>query len=924
MPDEREIGPAQRSNPVLEATHAELAERLARSDELYRSMFERSPLPMWMFDRETLCFVAVNEAAVRHYGYSREEFLSLTLADLREPEDVPAMLEDVRRAGGASEPRVWRHRRKDGTPMSVRIHANDFVVDGRPVRLVLASDVTDQERAEALLRKTEHQLRHSQKMEAIGRLAGGVAHDFNNVLTVIAGYIAILEDSLEGDPRRVDAVEIRRAAERATAITRQLLTVSRHGIASPRSVDLSELVRGFLPMLRRLIGKTVEVRTLLDAVPPVVVDPTHLEQVLMNLAVNARDAMPQGGRLVVETKALEFDAESGALRGLEKGRYVTLAITDTGTGIEASIRDRMFEPFFTTKQSGMGTGLGLSIVHGIIEQAGGSVRVYSELGHGTTFRVHLPVASGDVLPAEVEMVEPPASLDPLTVLVIDDDAEVRALIARVLHDAGSQVLEAATGAEARRLAVEHEGRLDAAVLDVVLPDSRGDGLLHELRDLRPELEIVLMSGYPAGALDPRGGAPFDLLNKPFTPAELRAAVAKAVSSSSPQHRRGESPAGTLAETRPRILVADDDAALRRLYSRVLENRGFSVVAVASGDEAIAAIERSSFDAILSDVHMPGGGGIDLMRGVRRFDLDVPVILLTGMPDVDSAAQAVEYGAFRYLTKPIEPERLAGTVGRAARAHALALLRRDAAAIGGAHAGAADRIGLEVRFEQALAAMYMEFQPVVEARTGTLFGVEALLRSTESTMPTPVSMLEAASQLGRLTLLGRRVRALCAAAFASGSEDQTLFINLHPQDLLDAELIEPEAPLTALAPRVVLEVTERARIDPRGLGGRLSRLRELGFRLAIDDIGAGYSGLSSYAELTPEFVKIDISLVRGVHHSALKQRLIRALCTLCHESGCTVVGEGVESQDERDALLRLGCDLLQGYLIGRPSRQLSRA
>jgi hypothetical protein len=917
---------AEAQTAVATATPERLGRLLARSDRLYRAMFDRSPLPMWMFDRETLGIVAVNEAAIRHYGYSREEFADLTLADLRRPEDVAALRKDVRQTKGFAQPRVWRHRKKDGSEIRVEIRANDFVLDGLSVRLVLINDVTEREQAQLLLRETEEQLRHAQKMDAIGRLAGGVAHDFNNVLTVIEGYASILEDALADDPRQADAAEIRRAAERAAGITRQLLTLSRHGVSSPRSVDVDELITRFLPMLRRLVGEPVEVTTLLRKVPPVVIDPGHFEQVLMNLAVNARDAMPEGGRLVIETQAAKLDEEGAAARGLEPGRYVTVAVTDSGTGIDAAIRDRIFEPFFTTKDSGQGTGLGLSIVHGIASQAGGNVRVYSETGHGTTFRVHFPVGAEQVEAPESAVVEPPRVLGPLTVLVVDDDREVRTLAGRVLQEAGCQVLEAASAEEARRVCVEHEDRLDAAVLDVILPDSRGDALVYELRDLRPRLEVVLMSGYPAGALNPHGETPPNLLTKPFTPAELRTAVARAVGMASGVDGSRSLGAGRapVVEVRPRVLLADDDPQLRRLFARILEGADFHVVEAASASQALAELEKTAFDVILSDVHMPNGGGLHLMRAVRRIDLDVPVILITGMPDVESASQAVEYGAFRYLTKPVDAERLQTTVRRAARAHALARLRRDAFAISGIHAGAADRAGLEVRFDQALEGAFMVFQPIVEASSGALFGIEALLRSAEPSMQTPHSLLAAAAQLGRLPLLGRRVRALCAATLGSLADPLTMFVNLHPEDLEDADLVDASAPLTAIGRRVVLEVTERASLDStEHLTRRLARLRELGFRVAVDDIGAGYSGLQSFTDLQPEFVKIDMALVRNVHQSALKQRTIAALCSLCHEIGCAVVGEGVETQDERATLVNLGCDLIQGYLIARPSVQLPR-
>jgi PAS domain S-box-containing protein len=907
---------------IGEAYLAAKERRLARSESKYRAMFEQSPLPMWMFDRETLRFVMVNGAAMAHYGYSREEFLSMTLADIRPGEDIAALRADVQHAVGMSVGRMWRHRKKDGTTISVEIRANDFEMDGRSVRLVLITDVSARVEAEQALRKTEDQLRHAQKMEAIGRLAGGVAHDFNNLLTIVHSYACMLEENIEvADPRREDAAEIRRASERASGITRQLLTLSRHSLVAPRSLDLDDVVANFVPMLRRLLGENISIVTHRGNLPKVVADPGQLEQVLMNLAANARDAMPGGGRLTIESRVLDLNEETATVRDQRPGRYVELAVTDTGTGMDAETQSRIFDPFFTTKEIGKGTGLGLAIVHGIVSQAGGSISVYSEPNHGTTFRVQLPVTEATVTVDLQETVVAPRTLPAIRVLVVEDHPDVRNVATRILQDAGCSVIEAATADEARRICVSHEEPIDLVLLDVVLPDARGDVLVRQLRDLRPTLKVVQMSGYPAGALTPSGAFPEQLLTKPFSPAELRAAVARACKISGEIRAQSSLDTTDANASRRRLLLADDDDALRRVVARMLRKATFDVTEVDSGFKAISALESQPFDVVVSDVNMPDGGGMDLLRAVRRVDLDVPVILMTGEPSLAAAAQAVEYGAFRFLTKPLDSAAFMRTVEHAARAHALARLRREAFNASGAHAGVADRAGLEVRFEQAIDGMWMAFQPIVHARTGVLFGVEALMRTTEPSIPTPPALLDAATQLGRLPLVGRKVRSLSGTAITQRKDDISLFVNLHPDDLHDVDLIDEASPLSRVASRVILEVTERASLVTHKLAERVARLRQLGFRIAVDDIGAGYSGLTSFTELMPEVVKIDMSLVRDVHTSALKQRTIGALCRLCHEVGTLVVGEGVETLEEQDTLVHLGCDLLQGYLIGRPNRVL---
>jgi len=888
----------------------------AHHDRQFQALFRDNPIPMWIYDPETMRFVSVNDAAVQAYGYSRDELLAGKISEL-EVEDNGA--------GRITIPpgsRLQRHRRKDGRVVLVELTSSLLRSSVPPLRLVSAMDVSEREHARSALRRSEEMLQHSQKMDALGRLAGGVAHDFNNILTVVQSYACMLEEALEpSDTRHQDALEIKRAAERATRLTSQLLTLSRQGAASPKQTSLDELIAGFAPSLRRLLGPGVPLEVRRGNVPDVVVDRAQFEQVLMNLAVNARDALAGKGRVAIDTAAEELDVDEAALHGLGPGRYVMVAVTDTGPGIPPELQRRIFDPFFTTKEAGKGTGLGLSIVHGIVAQAGGAIDLYSEPGHGTTFRIRVPVASSVPIAAVAEPVPPARKLHPgATVLVVDAQAELRGVSRRVLQDAGCIVLEAATGAEAREVCVRHDGAIDVVLLDLALADDRGDLLVRTLHELRPQLRVILMSGFPPSVFGPSGDAPAELLAKPFTPAQLRDAVAAAT---------GEGPAGgrrSEPTLQPRVLIADDDPSLRKMLSRLLKRASFDVVEADSGRDALAQVAEKRFDVILSDIHMPDGDGLELLRSVRRVDLDIPVILMSGKPDVETAATALEFGAFRYLTKPLGTETIEKLVRQAARAHALARIRREAATIGGAAtAGASDRAGLEVRFDLALEGLWMAFQPIVEAKTGALFGVEALMRSNEPSIPHPGALLDAAKQLDRLPALGRRTRTLAGRALRDAPQIPALFVNLHPLDLLDVDLVAESSPLTQIASRVVLEVTEReSLVASAALTDRLDRLRELGFRIAVDDIGAGYSGLTSFTDLMPEIVKIDMSLVRAIHTSRVKQRTVGALCTLCHEIGTLVVGEGVETSDERDCLVELGCDLLQGYLIARPSATLPPA
>jgi len=369
-----------------------------------------------------------------------------------------------------------------------------------------------------------------------------------------------------------------------------------------------------------------------------------------------------------------------------------------------------------------------------------------------------------------------------------------------------------------------------------------------------------------------------------------------------------------------ILLVDDDAAVRRDYARALRRAGWRVDTASDGREAIESLGSGEYSVIVSDISMPGVSGIEFLRAVRQRELDVPMVLVTGDPMLQTAVEAVEYGAFRYLIKPITLGELTDTVRKAIKLFRLAQLKREAlAAIGAEGKWLGDRVALEARFESALARMHMEFQPIVNWPERRVFAYEALVRSAESTLATPVDLLDAAERLGRIHELGRMVRGEVARAAEHVPHDAQLFVNLHGLDLDDEQLYQPTSPLSRCAPRVILEVTERWPLDGvKGLKGRILRLRELGFRIALDDLGAGYAGLTTFTQLEPDFVKLDRALVTGLDGSNRKRSVVRSMLRLCGEElGIQVVGEGVETTGERDALGRDGCQLLQGFLFARP-------
>jgi EAL domain-containing protein (putative c-di-GMP-specific phosphodiesterase class I) len=377
-------------------------------------------------------------------------------------------------------------------------------------------------------------------------------------------------------------------------------------------------------------------------------------------------------------------------------------------------------------------------------------------------------------------------------------------------------------------------------------------------------------------------------------------------------------------SRMRVLLVDDSRVVRHSYGTALAGLGFEVQAASSAAEALDHARTETFDVVLSDITMPEMNGVEFLKALRQLDLDLPVVLMTAGPTLDTAIKAVEYGAFRYLTKPIPVKQLEQTLQRAARYRALSALKRDAlAVVGTGFAWPADRAGLEARFQAALEKLWIAFQPIVSWSDQRVHAYEALVRSGETSLARPADLLEAAERLGRLVDLGRAIRGQVVKVARRIPDEALLFINLHPADLNDPALYE-DAALRRLARRVVLEITERASVDGvHGLPERLARLREMGFRLAIDDLGAGYAGLSSMTHIDPEYVKLDLSLVRDLHRLPKKQALVRSMAVLCAELGMQVIAEGVEAAAERDAALKCGCGLLQGMLFARPDPEPPR-
>ena len=499
-------------------------------EQRYRLLFDASPYPVAVLDRTDRRVLAVNSAAVAQYGWSHEELMAMIGADFLLPH-APCPLDD---AGSTGVVHAMQHRRKDGTAFDAEMSVRAIDFDGRPALLTMVQDVTERVRAEQARRQAEEQLRQAQKMEAVGQLTGGVAHDFNNILNVILANVEAFEEDEGLAPEMAERVgRISKSVQRATDLVRQLLAFSRKQPLRPKPTDINDLVGGVGILLRRSLGEHIELNSrLVGHVWTVNVDRTQLETALVNFCINARDAMPKGGRLTIETLNVTLDEDYVAgSRDVLAGDYALIAVSDTGTGIAPEVLDKVFEPFFTTKEVGKGTGLGLSMVYGFIKQSHGHIKIYSELGRGTTVKLYLPRSDAPQAAAEAGRRIAPMPRGSERILVVEDDGNVRGGVVPQLESLGYAVAEATNGA-AGIAAFECQARpFDVLLTDVVMPGQMtGRGLADEVTRRWPATKVVFMSGYTENVTVQQGQLDSGvlLLSKPFRKADLAQMIRRAI------------------------------------------------------------------------------------------------------------------------------------------------------------------------------------------------------------------------------------------------------------------------------------------------------------------------------------------------------------------------------------------------------------
>lgn len=513
------------------AARGRFLQELHESEAKFRTLAESTPMAILLYQDDK--WVYANPAVTDITGYSNEELLSMNFWDVVHP-DYQGIVKERgrRRESGQDAVSSYEFRivTKAGEERWVQLFGTSTEIHGRPSGLITVVDVTERKRAEAERARLEEQYRQAQKMESVGRLAGGVAHDLNNLLTPILGFGGLLvEDLQETDPHKEYVRQIIQAAEKSRDLVRQLMAFGRRQVLEFKPLDLNAVVEEFEQLLRHTLHEDIAVQIVPGpSVPTVMGDMGQLEQVIMNLVVNAQDAMPEGGRLTIETGAADLDAAYAARhQGVIPGRYAVLSVSDTGCGIDPETQEHIFEPFFTTKETGKGTGLGLATVYGIVKQHAGNVWVYSEQDKGTTFKVYLPAAAGSAGPVEKPEVVPVQHLRGTeTILVAEDNAAVRSLAQGVLEQYGYHVLLAENGRMALSIIAGYDRQVDLLLTDVVMPEMNGRQLYANIARDHPAMKVLYMSGYTENVIGHRGvlDAGVQFIQKPFTVEALAAKV----------------------------------------------------------------------------------------------------------------------------------------------------------------------------------------------------------------------------------------------------------------------------------------------------------------------------------------------------------------------------------------------------------------
>jgi len=777
-------------------------------------------------------------------------------------------------------------------------------------------DVTQQRRIETALSA-------NQRHEILGRLTAGVAHDFNNVLSAIMAYTDFAADGLTEPERLSDLKEVADAAERGSQITRQLLSFTnyRGHAASNKPVDLTRVIEALKPMLVHLVGPhvSIEIRPYPETLF-VLVTPQAVEQVLLNLVCQTCEGLSGG------TLTISFERPSTPSDALQESAYARMVLSEQSS--EAASKFCVEGPDSTRA---------LAACRQVVAQFGGNLNTCFTSEDGRSFAVDFPLSASSPTSPEHSPSESTASvLAGTRCLLVEDGAALRSACSRALREIGFQVIEAPNAEVALREIHDIGPTLDLVICDMILPGKNGAAVLQQAKEGAPQARFLAITG----AVDsPSTHDGVEVLWKPFSPTTLVRRALDVLSSEGNnaqrsltpmlplRTQRGSAPRGPSpvplpdsGVTQPSVLLVEDDEVIRRGLSTYLTSRGFSVFQAGTGAQAIELHQEHDIDLVVVDLHLPDTDGLTVLTAVRDRDPLVPTLVLTGDPSVLTAQRALRARVSAYLTKPISPSEFVDEVDRSIKEGQIAKLQRKLLLSKvGDNSALLDLETTSRNFDRALETLYMVYQPIVRAHDSSIFAFEALMRFKSDSFRHPGELLAAADTLGRMEELGRAVRKRIATTIRENPErNELFFVNLHPMELRSDLLAAEDEPLLEYASRVVLEVTERAQLEtPRNLPVILDDLQDVGYRIALDDLGEGYAGLSWLVKLTPDIAKLDMSLVRDIDKSRLKRELVASMVGVCRRARTVIVAEGIETAEEAAVLRDLGCDLLQGYHFAKP-------
>jgi PAS domain S-box-containing protein len=916
---------------------------LEQMEARYRGLLEAAPDGMVVVNSSGE-IVLLNAQAEKQFGYHRNELLGQKVTNIIPTGFAERLIADgTRTAAEALAQQIGtgielHGKRRDGNQFPIEIMLSPLKSEDGVLVTAAIRDISER-------KQLERQLQQSQKMEAVGQLTGGIAHDFNNLLTVIIGNLGLLDLLVSDNEAAVKRVQTAlKAAARGADITRRLLVFSSNEELKPVFVPLQDSIDNVIEMASRGLGLDIRITTTIDAsVPPVFVDPAGLESSLLNLVVNARDAMPTGGSIIISSLLRHLDDSHPAVKAgdLKPGCYVCVLVTDTGQGMSREILERACEPFFTTKSHDRGTGLGLAMVYGFVKQSGGVMRIYSELGHGTTVSFYLPVVADLSHQVAANVTNPLDTKLGSTVLVVDDEEDILEVAIAYLAKMNLTTFEAKDGDSALKLLAKHN-EIDLMLTDVVMAGGmNGAELSRRARILRPGLKIIYSSGFPAEALTEKAISLVDgpLLRKPYQRAEFAAIISRAMESSNTvpnnlvatlpadavQHelRSQEQEHGEAMVAQQRILVVDDDNDFGEFVSSTANAMGFQCTTTNDANRFLQVLAPDT-TLVLLDLMMPGMDGVELLRllGERKCKAGIVLVSAIGKRTLEAAeqlARVLGLSIVGHLQKPFTVGQLQQVLRRLPSPEALPIFHP-------APPLAFLREELQHAIENNEFVVY--YQPQIEIVGGRVTGVEALARWQHpgQGLIFPDRFIARMEEFGLIDELGWIVAARGMSEVGRFADDDgesiMLSLNASTDSLLDLNypdvLISIAENHNVFPENLTIEITESGLIKElsRTLD-ILTRLRMKQVKLSIDDFGTGYAMMQQFKHIPATELKIDRCFVQEMTNNERDLIMIQKSIEMAHCLGIQVVAEGVETEEQLDLLKGIGCDMAQGYLFSRP-------